>query len=211
MIVSKVEVQKNHKNYFNLYSLDDVYLFSVTEETLLHFNITKGKEFSDDELEEIQLYDSKMRCVYQAYRFLSRRPHLKTELKRKLINKKYTENTIEKALEHLENQNHIDDSSFIKTFIEDQMRLKKIGPLLIKKKLFEKGAVAVAVDQILNDLYSEELQQKNALLLFNQKIGTIEKADKIRMKEKLFRYLQQKGFSWPIIEKIFNQHLIIED
>ena len=53
MIITKIELQKKNKSRYNLYS-EDIYLFSITEDTLIHFNIAKGQNFSDTELEHIQ-------------------------------------------------------------------------------------------------------------------------------------------------------------
>lgn len=204
MHISKIEVQNNYKNYFNLYTEDDVYLFSITEETLLHFNIVKDKDFSEDELESIQLYDQKMRCVYQAYRYLSRRPHLSEELRRKLLVKGYQNPIINKTLEYLKQKRYMDDIAFIKLFIQEQINQKKSGPLIIKKKLMEKGAKTDQIDSILANGYPEEMQIENATKLFQNKIKTIHEKDEKKLKDKLFRFLQQKGFAWPVIEKVFS-------
>jgi regulatory protein len=206
MLITKIEVQQNHKNYFNLYSEEDVYLFSITEETLLHFGISKNKEFSDEELESIHLYDQKMRCVYQAYRYLTRRPHLNAELKRKLSAKKFSNLIIEQTLEYLNKKKYMDDDAFIKMFVQEQINLKKNGPLIIKKKLLEKGARTTVIDPILSEDYTEEMQIKNAKKLFQSKIKTIDQDDEKKIKEKMFRFLQQKGFAWMIIEQIFAEY-----
>jgi regulatory protein len=207
MLIAKIEVQKKHKNYFNLYTEDDVYLFSVTEETLLHFGISKSKEFSENELESIQTYDQKMRCVYQAYRYLTRRPHLNEELKRKLLAKGFANPVIGQTLEYLNQKKYMDDVAFIRLFMQEQINLKKSGPLIIKKKLLEKGAKSPIIDPILSEGYTEELQIENATKLLQNKIRTIREQDEKKVKEKLFRFLQQKGFAWPIIEKVFSDCL----
>ena len=203
MLITKVEVQKKQKNYFNLYTDDDIYLFSVTEETLLKFTISKNKEFSEAELNAIQSYDQKMRCINQAYRYLTRRPHLNAELKRKLLSKNYSNSIIERTLEYLNQKNYLNDNVFIKMFMNEQINLKKSGPLIIKKKLMEKGALSSSIDPILSEGYPEELQLENAAKLFQVKIKTIRDHDQKKVKEKLFRFLQQKGFTWPVIEKVF--------
>lgn len=206
MLITKIEVQKNHKNYFNLYSEEDVYLFSVTEETLLHFGISKNKEFSDKELESIHFYDQKMRCVNQAYRYLTRRPHLNSELKRKLTAKKFSNLIIDQTLEYLNKKKYMDDAAFIKMFMQEQINLKKSGPLIIKKKLLEKGAHTSEIDAVLSDGYPVELQLNNAKKLFQNKIRAFREKDEKKVKEKMYRFLQQKGFTWPIIEQIFAEY-----
>lgn len=211
MLITKIEIQKKKKNYFNLYTAEEIYLFSITEETLLKFGISKGNDYTSSELKEIQAYDAKMRCVYQAYRYLSRRPHLEGELKRKLKEKKYDQKTIESAIDYLTEHKYLDDSDFIKTFIEEQIRQKKIGPLLLKKKLVEKGAMTNAFEPILSQRYPEELQTTNALYLFDHKIKHVQEVEKKKIKQKLYHYLQQKGYTWPVIEKVFKLRLSADE
>jgi SOS response regulatory protein OraA/RecX len=57
------------------------------------------------------------------------------------------------------------------------------------------------------DKYPEELQIENASKLFKNKRKSIRETDEKKLKDKLFRFLQQKGFPWPIIEKVFWENL----
>ena len=100
----------------------------------------------------------------------------------------------------------MDDDAFIKMFVQEQINLKKNGPLIIKKKLLEKGARTTVIDPILSEDYTEEMQIKNAKKLFQSKIKTIDQDDEKKIKEKMFRFLQQKGFAWMIIEQIFAEY-----
>jgi regulatory protein len=207
MRINKIEVQKNRSNYFNLYTDEDTFLFSVTEETLLHFGLKKDQDLSNSELEEIRNHDTCMRCVYQAFRYLSRRPHLENELKRKLRQKQFSAEVVDQTIEYLQNKNHLDDPSFITAFIDEQIHLRRSGPQLIRKKLFEKGAIPQVVDPMLEEIYSENQQFNNALILFDKKSKHLTELDRGKYKEKMFRFLQQRGYSWPVIERVFNNRL----
>jgi len=207
MRITKIEVQKNRSNYFNLYSKDDTFLFSVTEETLLHFSLRKDQDLSNSELKEIRHHDTCMRCVYQAYRYISRRPHLENELKRKLRQKQFSEEVVDQAIAYLQNKNYLDDPSFITAFIDEQINLKKSGPQLIRKKLFEKGAASQVVDSTVEEIYNEDRQLDNALILFDKKSKHLTGLDPKKLKEKMFRFLQQRGYTWPVIERVFNDRL----
>lgn len=102
---------------YSLYS-EDVFLFEITEDTLVHFGISKDKAYPDSELEEILNYDQITRGLQQAYRFLSRRPHLQSEIRRKLIQKSYSNLVIEKVLRILRDKNYINDMEFIRLFLK---------------------------------------------------------------------------------------------
>jgi len=98
----------------------------------------------------------------------------------------------------LHKKNYLNDPDFIRLFVIDQMRLKRSGPMLIKKKLMEKGAKAETVDMILSADYPENEQFNNAQILLNKKLQNDSRIEK----ENLVRFLQQKGFPWDIIRQI---------
>jgi len=196
MRITKIEVQKKNKKRFSLYS-DDVYLFGVSEDTLVHFHIQKGREYSDEDLLEIQNYENIIQCLAQAYRYLARRAHLEAELVRKLHVKAFENRIIDEAVKQLKKNNYLDDRAFIRQFISDEIHLKKSGPLLIYKKLLQKGAERETIDEILTPAYPEQGQLKNARFLYAKKASSSKKPEA----KKIYAYLQQKGFSWDIIRQ----------
>ena len=197
MILTKIEVQKKNKKRYSLYS-EDIFLFGVSEDTLVHFNIQKDLDYSEEKLQEILKYEEVMLCLGQAYRYLARRPHLESELKRKLRLKEFDNVAIADAINRLRRNKYLDDRDFIRRFISDQIRIKKNGPLLINKKLMEKGAVRLDIEEILESAYPETEQIINAQYLYDKKANSLKKEDLKR----LYAHLQQKGFSWDIIKQI---------
>ncbi len=197
MKISKIEIQKKNKRRFNLY-IEDAYLFSVSEDTLVHFHLQKGKSCSNADLEAIQAYEGRMRCVSQAYRYLARRPHLISELQLKLHQKEFGASVIDATIKTLKEKKYLDDADFIRRFITDEIRLKQTGPLKIRQKLLQKGAPAEVTDRQLSELYPFELQLKNARIQYDKRNQRSDTPDK----QKLIRYLQQKGFTWEIINQV---------
>jgi SOS response regulatory protein OraA/RecX len=103
-------------------------------------------------------------------------------------------------MDYLEEKQYLDDLDFIRRFINDQVRLKKNGFLLIKKKLIEKGAKQEDAERLLLLYYNENLQVANAKALLEKKKSKLIETDSNKAKQKLVRHLQQKGFPWRIIE-----------
>lgn len=197
MLITKIEVQKKNRKRYSLYS-EDIFLFGVSEDTLIHFQISKGSEFSDTKLLEIQNHEGKVQCLSQAYRFLSRRPHLTAELIRKLRLKKYEPSMIQNIIQILKEKKYLDDREYIQLFVSDQIGLKRSGPMLIKKKLLEKGADTESVNAVLAAAYPEDKQLINAQAHIEKKQHSTSGADT----QKLYRFLQQKGFPWDIIRQL---------
>ena len=196
MRITKIEVQKKNKKRFSLFC-EDVFLFGVSEDTLVHFNIQKGRKYSDADLLEIQNHENVIQCLAQAYRYLARRSHLEAELKRKLHSKAFENGIIAETLGRLKKNNYLNDRAFIRQFISDEIHLKKTGPLLIYKKLLQKGAAREEIDELLEPAYPELEQLKNARLLYAKKASSSKKPEV----QKIYAYLQQKGFPWDIIRQ----------
>jgi len=201
MKITKIEIQKKNKSRYSLYSGEN-FLFGVTEDTLLHFSIFKGKEFSEEEIREIFNYEQVSRCLSQAYRYLARRPHLQKELERKLRVKKYSRPIIERTLEHLREKKYLNDEDFIRRFIKEEIRLKKSGPLRIAQKLFQKGAAPEAVKHVLQKTYPEEIQRQTAAVLVQKKWPVLKSAYPQKAALKLFSFLKQKGFYMETIKTV---------
>jgi regulatory protein len=198
IILTKIE--KIKKNRYALYAQDNTFMFDVDEDTLVHFTLSKGQGYSQNEMDEIHRYDQFINCLHQAYRYLERRPHLKKELARKLKQKEYSERIITQTIDYLLEKKYLDDLDYIRRFISDQIRLKRNGFLLIKKKLMEKGARQEDSERLLLLHYSEKMQISNAKALYEKKRATLKDYDSPKTKQKLIKHLQQKGFPWKIIE-----------
>lgn len=204
VIISRIEILNKRKHTYGLYC-DDVFLAEISEDTLVHFTISRGSEYSPKKFNEIIEYNNLVNCLNQSYEFLKRRPHLKTELYRKLKNKKFNPVIIKRVIEELQKKQYLDDREFITLYIRDQIRQRKSGPLLIKKKLLEKGALKYDVDVLLDTLFTEEEQLAIAKHLLDKKLTIIREQDKLKRKQKLYQYIQGRGFSWPVIEQAFTQ------
>lgn len=201
MQITKIERASKNKPLYHLYA-DDLLLITVSEETLLHFQLQKGLKISEALLDEIHAFDQLQRCLEQAYRYLSRRGHFKRELQRKLKLKSYETEVIDKALQHLEDKGYLNDLQLMTQYIQDAIRLKQYGPLLIKSKLLERGLPGTAIDQALEEHYPTELQQQVCQQLAQKKWSSLIKSNKENLRQKLAAFLQQRGFGWEIIQPV---------
>jgi regulatory protein len=203
VFISRIELLNKRKHTYALYS-DDIFLLEITEDALVRFAITRNKQFSKPEFAKIIEYNNMTKCLNQAYEYLKRRPHLKNELYRKLKNKKFDSKITKQTIEELQKRQYLDDREFISIFIQDHIRQCKSGPLLIKKKLLEKGAQKSEIDTLLDLLFTEDKQIEIATKLVNKKLRIIHEPNKQKVKQRLYQYIQGRGFSWPVIEQVFN-------
>ena len=199
-LISRIELLSRSKKIYRVLFEDD-FQIEIVEDTLLHFSLSKGSSIRDDLIHAIQYYDKVMRCVHQAYRFLSRRPHLEAEIKRKLSQKRYDKDQIQEAVQKLKTQGLINDNDFIRLFIREESRRKKSGPVLIRKKLYEKGASLEQVDIMISSEYPDELMFQNGLELWMGYRGK-STFDSKKMFQNRIRFLQQKGYTFDLIQEV---------
>jgi len=202
--ITRIELQSPLKKTYALYN-DDVFLIEVTEDTIVHFTISRGNEFTNKEFNKIVQHDKVNLCLRQAYNYLQRRPHLAKELQRKLKNKQYEQEIIDRAFLHLKKNKYINDDEYIQIFIRDAIRQAKSGPVLIKKKLAEKGALFNSIDQYMDELFPYEKQSKIAFALLDSKNNKLNEENHLKQKQKLQKYGIGRGFTWNILEPLINQ------
>jgi regulatory protein len=199
IIISRIEAQKKNKNRFNLYA-DDKFLMGVSDESLLTFNIHKGQNLTTTALNKIRHAEELISIREQALRFLARRAHSKKELIIKLQKKNFPLPTINIIVHELEEKKMIDDRAFTKSFIQDEILLKKNGPDQIKHRLYIKGIEKTLITDMLESEYDESLQLANCKFHSQKKYKTLTKYPYKKQKQKLVTFLRQKGFSWEMIQ-----------
>jgi regulatory protein len=115
------------------------------------------------------------------------------EVKNKLKNLDYSNDTISDIIEYLKETEFIDDKKYVDKYLKDIIKLKKCSVLEIKYDLLKRGIDDNLIDNIINqDLYDYELSSAIDLAIKKSKSYDI---------EKIKRYLASKGYSSSNISK----------
>ena len=199
--ITKIERQKKNKQRFSLYS-EDKFIVGISEQSLLEFNIYSGIDLSEDDLIKIEQKEKFIAIREQAWRFLARRMHSRKELRDKLITKEHKQEDIDTILSELENKNYLNDTSFTRQMISEELNLRKSGPLLIKNKLLKKGVENTLISSLINELYDEHLQYQNCQYFANKKLSSLKSSNDRSTKTKLGNFLIQKGFPWDMCNRV---------
>jgi len=201
--ISRIELVSRAKRTYRIHFEPDSEI-EILEDSLLHFCLSKGSALNNEIIEKLVHFDQVMRCVHQAYRFLSRRPHLEAELRRKLFQKNFHKDHIRESIVKLRAQGYLNDLDFIRMFIREESNRKRTGPLLIRKKLLEKGADREQAETLLDSEYSNELLLQNTRYL----IGRLQNKpdlDPLKKMQKQIRALQQKGYPFNVIQEVMQE------
>lgn len=190
-------------NYVFLYFQNDVSL-KIRYETFVKFNLSIDCFIDEENLQKIKedsdIYDIKDKI----FDLISRRPHSKDELRKKLLRKKFPLSLINETLDYLENKNFIDEDKFIVEYTK-QLLSKKYSKIQIINKLKQKGITSEKIDDILKDYYSSVDDYENAKQLAIKKLKSYQNISPFSQKQKLFQFLYRKGFDIDIINKILDE------
>ena len=109
---------------------------------------------------------------------------------------------IDQVLDQLENVELVNDEQFTRLFIQNELRLRPAGKMLLVQKLAQRGIPRELYEPLLKELLPEEEEMEIARSLAKKftRSHSRDKGDKL--KEKLVRYLQGKGFQWEQIKQV---------
>ena len=182
--------------------------FEVSEDVLIANSLHKNKEIAETELNKILISENYFRVKEAALVLLNYRMRSKKELRLRLINKGYSSNMIDEAINELEKKGWIDDEKFGLAFSRDQISRNNIGPIALKYKLREFFDSIDLINQISTKIYSEiEIESIILQLLQKYTPSNINSDDKLR--RRLINKLKRKGHYWQDIDETMNKYLDI--
>ena len=129
---------------------------------------------------------------------LSRREHSIFELKRKLMQKSFTETEIELAIDRLLVNNLLSEERFTESYI-NMRRRKGYGPVKIAQELRQRGIDGDFFESYLdrNNSHWRELMRAQ----YEKKFGE-ERSDEYAEKARRAKYLQGRGFPLDWVFKL---------
>jgi len=205
--ITKIETQESAAR-FNIY-IDYKFAVGIGEDLLVQEELKAGKELGPEQIQDL-VYKSKMeKMVDAALNMLGYRPRSKQEIRNKLwkkvsrlkLQKDLRSGLIEKTLNKLEERGYLDDFDFASWWVEERIRSRPRGKLLLRSELLEKGVENKIIDRVLK-MHSQEDERSWAERLLKKKSNRYKNYEAKKRKEKLVAYLQRRGFSWVIIESV---------
>lgn len=197
--ITKIEVQKNNKERFNLY-LDEVFEMGIDVDTFVQFNLKKDQILEASDMEKIQKYESYRQALNAAIQYLSYRKRTEFEVQQYLVKKEFSEIVIAKVIDYCHKEKLIDHNDFANSLKNTMILTTDKGPGVYKQKLHQSGIEKSIIDEY-GQLYEAE-QSLDDILKIANKIWNQKKGPTIKKKEKLTQSLMQKGYSFEKIKEV---------
>ena len=200
MIITSIEEQKK-KGRYNIF-IDGEFAFGLYKETIYHFGLRAKDELDEKKTVELISYDEINFGKKVAYRFLNFKPRSEKEVRNKLKSHKLSDESIDTIIYSLKEFKFINDEQFAKMFIESKISLKPEGRRSLKTRLAQKGIGKETSDKTVEENYSEEVEFQKAHELFIKYRKKVKAKTHIEKKQKCYRHLLSKGFSYDLINRV---------
>ncbi len=187
--ITEISYQKNDKSRCNVY-INGEYSFAVSVELAIKRHLKKDLELSDSEFLEIKLEGGKEIALKKSINLLSKSLKTSRQIKEYLLNKGYSYNVIDYALEKLKEYNYLNDVEYAKRYIESTSY--KQGIRLIEHKLYNKGISKSDFNLAIKDCVFDDKDSIKNLVEKRLKNKEINKETIL----KTYKYLISKGYSY---------------
>ena len=197
MVITKLEIQKNNKEKFNLY-LDDEFYSGVYVDACIKYGLRVGLELSQEELDKILFDSNKTIALTKTANSVNTALKTEKQVKDYIAKKGFDKNISEYVIEKLKEYKYIDDEAFAKAYISTYS--SKFGPMKLKANLSEKGIKKEIIENLLKDV---ELDEEN---LYNLSVKYMKNKERTYESQvKLMRFLASRGFSYDDISSVIDR------
>ncbi len=198
IVITDLKEQVKDETRVNVY-INEKYVFSISKLDVAFYNLKVGEEITkktyDEIFENVVLAKAKMTAMsYLSYKDRSRR-----EVIRKLKEKGYTKEVTKQTLKFLISYGYINDLEFSKKFVKQRVDVKGYGKFKVVRELREKGISDDIIEVVTEDIVDRE--EEMALVLATKKARGLD-LSVYKDKQKLFAYLQRRGYSFEIIKRV---------
>lgn len=209
----KVTTLKKLKRLY-LLSFDDENFESIylTEDCIVKFMLSKGKNLTSKEVEELRKFASYSKGKNLAIYYLSFKTRTKKEVENYLLTQEIPTTDIEQILLELEKIHLINDQAYCQRYIETQLTLENYGPYQILQKLKLKGLDEELINEQLLRLFDESKEFKIAHKLAEKVIKA--KSHQLPFKQlkiKISQALVAKGFSYSMASQVLDDLELVAD
>ncbi len=202
--ITQIEPQKKHANRVNVY-LDGAFAFGLKNEILLRHHLHEGDTISDQLIDEVLLSEEKARAKEKALSLLSYRARSIEELKKKLIEKAFSERTVNRVIEDFCRVGLLNDRTFASDYAHSRMIQRPVGKRLLKQELLTKGISEEIAEKSVEEVYEKQTEEEVAESLIQKRMKRYSGENPQKVRKKLSEFLFRRGFNWDVISAVLSR------
>lgn len=208
MKITGISVQARNPDRVNV-SVDGVYRFSLDIFQVGDLGVKLGKEYTEDELAELEKESLFGKLYMRALEYSMLRPHSVREVKDYLYRKTRTTKYKDRAgeikekegyspalaalvLEKLQQKKYVDDEKFASWWVENRNQTKGISRRKLSAELRAKGVASEVIEEALGETDRSDEDEITKIVA--------KKRNRYPDDQKFMQYLASKGFSYEDIK-----------
>ena len=199
-----IKYKKMANNRYKVY-LEENHELLLYEDVILKYNLLIRKDIDEELIIEMDKYNQECDVYYVALNSIKNRFRSVYELKNILLNKEYPIDLVENAIARLITQGYLDDRSYCKSYINNQMITTNKGPFKIIRELNEKKVDSEIIDSEISVFDSEE-QSTRIRKLIDKGIRTNHNKGGVVLKQKIYNDLKNLGYDVALINSIISEY-----
>jgi regulatory protein len=200
MKIEKIKKKKSNIYEITLSNKDKVNLY---DDVILKYELLIKKDIDDKILKKIIDDNSYLESYYIALKYISIRLRTEKEIRKKLKN--YSKSIIDYSINRLKSEGYLNNSLYIKSYINDEINLKLVGYNKIlydlKKLGFNEEEIKEYLDTIDNDIFLDKINN-----YIEKRINTNHNLSALMLKNKILTDLISKGFNKEDINNILDNY-----
>ncbi|MFC1918684.1 regulatory protein RecX [Chloroflexota bacterium] len=175
--------------------LDGKFAFILDTGVVTREGLQIEQALSDEQIEALTRVDQFHRCLNAASHYLSYRPRSEHELKEKLRQRGFDDDTQEAVRIKLKEQGLVDDMAFAQFWKDNREAFSPRSRRLTGLELRRKGIANDIIDQVVNAVDDEDSAYRAAM----SRMRSLPRSDYQGFRHRLSEYLKRRGFSYGVI------------
>lgn len=204
-----VRFNKHKDSEYQVFLKDIDKPICLFDDTIIHFNLLNKKDVTDKEFQEIVEYNNDLLSYYKALKYLGIKMRSKSEIRNYLKRNEFSDNNIAKTIQKLEKAGYLDEKSYIRAYVLDQINLTLNGPLKIKNSLINLELNESLIDAELNNV-SNDIWVKKIEKIITKRLKSNKDSEQ-QFKLKTSKYLFSIGYSKNLFNNILSKIEVEDD
>lgn len=189
--MKKISSYKKKKGSIYEITFDDKEKINLYDDVILKYDLLLSKEIDEKKLQEIIEFNSYLESYNVALKYISFKLRTEKEIAKRLKN--FNRNAINYTIDRLKKDGYLNEKLYIKSYINDEINLKVVGPNKIlfdlKKLGFNESDILDYLNTFDNDIWLDKINK-----VITKKINSNHNLSGIVLKQKIIQDLIARGF-----------------
>ncbi len=207
--ITALKAQKKNPNRVNVY-LDGEFAFGLTRIVAAWLSV--GQDLNEEQIARLEQQDSGEVALENAVKFISYRSRTKSEIRRRLLEKGFSDQEIDKVLEHLRSSGLVADEQYARSWVESRSASHPRSRRLMTMELRQKGVSNLDIEKALEETEDDDTLAYQAAVRYARRLSALE-WDKFR--ERLSGFLLRRGFAYgtiaPLVRRVWSEIQSVEN